>query len=337
MSFKTWISPKTSDVAAVIRQYEAGYAGALWSQSAHEKLLAEVAIPDGQTVCEMFGYANTASGELVVPFVHVLNAYPGCLPGGGQVEGDCVSWSQRNANLLTLVCESVAGLPDEVTGKTEECPVVSDEARKFGVLSTEAIYYFRSTKPGHGWFCAEAAAVSRTKAGCVIRQKYGELDLEQYSGQTVNAFNRTSVPPELADLFDDHPVRQATEVRSFEALRDLLARGFGVTSCGSEGFAKTRDEHGVCKRSGSWAHAMAYVGVDDRKWAHETYGGPLVLLQNSWNEYLTGPRNIHGTELEIPRGSFWAKWSDVSKRQMYAMGGATGWARRKLPDYSPGW
>ena len=334
--FKAWQSPKVLTPKAVREQYERGFAGAAFSQEAHDQFLEGIEYVDGADVCRDFGYEETAKGELVVPFVPLLQIYPGCLPGGAQLEGDCVSWGQRNANLLTMATEAVSGIPDEVSGKVEEPPEVSATARKNGVLSTEAIYFFRSTKPGHGWYCSEAARVSQTKAGCVLRQPYDGIDLTKYTRSTVNAYNRKSVERSLAEAIDDNLVRQATVVNSFETLRDLLARGFGMQTCGSEGFSSTRDENGVCRRSGSWAHSMAYMGVDDRPWAHETYGGPLVLVQNSWGEYMSGPRKIHGTDLEIPPGSFWARWRDVARRQIIAMGGVNGWARRKLPDYSPG-
>jgi hypothetical protein len=469
--FRDWESPQEEGIQALIRQYERGYAGARYNAAAQDEFLDGCSVKTGEEVCFRLGYEETAAGELVVPFRFIEERYPGSLPGGGQVEGDCfpsntmvemadggekpiqdvkvgeyvvshlgnarevfdtiekpfkgelvsikarharrplaatpdhrimfskdavrawapisefkkghpvllpakgkgspvdtirykdvhrdvyclrvdedhsfiangyavhncVSWGQRNANFCTMVTEAIAGIPDEVSGKVEECPAVSDLARKNGVLSTEAIYFFRSTKPGHGWFCHEAARVSQTKAGLVLRKEYDGIDLTRYSKDTVNFFNRKSVPSGLAEAFDDNIIREATEIKTFEALRDLLARGFGIQTCGSEGFSSTRDENGVCKRSGSWAHSMAYLGVDDRAWAHSTYGGPLVLVQNSWNEYMTGPRKIHGVDLEIPRGSFWARWRDVQKRTMIAMAGANGWARKKLPDWNPGW
>lgn len=336
--FKAWESPQIKSGEEVARQYERGFAGALYSPEARERFLDGVAIQSGDEVCRMFGYEDSAAGKLVVPFVECMKAYPGCFPGGYQLEGDCVSWSQRNANLVTLVCEAVSGVPDEVSGKLEALPEVSEDAIRNGVLSTEAIYAFRTTKPGHGWYCHESARVSQTKAGCVLRKQYDGIDLTRYSESTVNWWNRRSVAANLQESWDDNIIREATEVRTFEALRDLLARGFGASSCGSEGFACRRDENGVDSRRGSWAHAMAYIGVDDRPWAHQTYGGGLVLVQNSWpaSQY-SGPRKIHGTDLEIPHSAFWARWRDVSRRSVIVMAGANGWVRNQLPDYDPGW
>jgi len=330
--FRSWEQPHDATTAAIIRQYERGYAGAMFSDEANEEWLDGCSIKTGEEVCAVLGYEDTAAGQLVAPFLHAIKAYPGCFPGGGQLEGDCVSWGARNSVLIPLCTEAAAGLPDPVSDEVEQVPEASDAAIRSGVLSTEAIYAFRSTKPGHGWFCAEAARVTQTEAGCVLRQQYDGIDLTNYTRETVNAFNRKSVPSELQDAWGDHIVRESTSCNSFEALRDLLARGFGVNSCGSEGFSNTRDENGVCSRKGSWAHSMCFAAADDRPWAHSKYGCGLVLLQNSWNEYMKGPKKIHGMDLEIPRGSFWAKWTDVKRRSMHVMAGAQGWERKLLPD-----
>ena len=183
---KAWQQPVVATTEAIIAQYRKGYAGALYSAEAREKFLDSCTFKSGEDVCRTYGFEETAKGKLVLPYVHVEKAYPGCLPGGGQLEGDCVSWGQRCANLITMVCDAISGVPDEVTGKIEGLPEVSATARKFGVLSTEAIYYFRSTKPGHGWFCHEAAQVSRTKAGLILRKDYGSLNLERYTEETCN-------------------------------------------------------------------------------------------------------------------------------------------------------
>ena len=330
--FRSWEQPPNATTEDIITQYERGYAGAMYSDEAQEEWIDKCSIKSGEEVCSIMGYEDSAKGQLVLAFTSVTQAYPDCFPGGGQLEGDCVSWGQRNSNLITLGNEAAAGLPDPVSGKVEELPEASPEAIKNGVLSTEAIYFFRSTRPGHGWFCSESARVSQTEAGCVLRQEYDGIDLTKYSKSTVNFFNRRSVDSKLRNAWDDHIVREATSAKSFESLRDLLARGFGVNSCGSEGFSSTRDANGVCRRKGSWAHAMAYTGVDDRPWAHSKYGCGLVLLQNSWGEYMTGSKKIHGTDIEIPRGSFWAKWADVKRRSMHVMAGAHGWERKLLPN-----
>jgi hypothetical protein len=78
---------------------------------------------------------------------------------------------------------------------------------------------------------------------------------------------------------------------------------------------------------------MAYTGVDDRDEVKAKYGGPLVLIQNSWGEFNSGPRRIMGTNIDIPIGSFWARWSDISRRYMCAFSSVAGWPARDI-DYS---
>lgn len=84
---------------------------------------------------------------------------------------------------------------------------------------------------------------------------------------------------------------------------------------------------------------MAYIGCDSTEWAHSNYGGPLVLLLNSWGTaWIHGPRKVHGGDdyPEIPKGSFWAKWSDLSGRDCYAFSAVKGFPPQKLPDWNLG-
>ncbi len=61
-----------------------------------------------------------------------------------------------------------------------------------------------------------------------------------------------------------HKIRQATELDSFEEVRDFLYQGYGISTCGGEGWSSSRDSNGFSKRRGGWSHAMAYIGADDR-------------------------------------------------------------------------
>jgi hypothetical protein len=338
-TFKDWqqpaVEPTWQDVAKL---YASGFSGCTLDPvkraAERERFHAEMPHANGEEVCHGFGFADSAAGKLVPTWVAVEQTYPGCWPASAQKRGDCVSHSQRNAELTTLVGEVVAGLPDAVSGKTEEAPQVSPEAQRDGVLATEAKYRHRGSR-GDGWFCLAAARVAVQTTGAVLRKDYpGIANLTRYNpswaGGSAGASER--------DAFDDNKFREATEPTTFEAIRDLLSRGFGVSSCGSEGFSNTRDDWGVSRRQGSWAHAMAIIGADDRADTKAKYGGPLLLVLNSWGPaWNSGPTRVNGTTLDIPKGSFWAKWSDLSRRSFCAMAGLHGWERRELPDYLGGW
>jgi hypothetical protein len=191
----------------------------------------------------------------------------------------------------------------------------------------------------------------------LVAKNYTEfgLDLSKVTSRTENLRPR-DIPEGLWKLARSHQFRSSAGCDSFEAIRDAHAVGVGVQSCGGEGFESGRDDNGVARKRGGWAHAMAIIGSDDRPQTHSKYGGPLVLIQNSWGRWNGGPRDIRDSakyvpshkrtewiakrivnaetgNLMIPEGSFWAKWSDVRRRSYYAMGGFSGFKRKRLSDY----
>lgn len=337
----------------VAKLYASGFAGCKPSPEAWERFRAAMMWPNGEKVAHEFGFADSGAGKLVIPFIFVLEMFPGCWPGRqGQARGDCVSWGTRNAGLLTMACDIVSGQPDQVSGKPEEKPEVSPEGIADGVLSTEAIYWYRR-HGGDGWQCPDAATVACKEAGLVVRKNYAELgfDLTTYSGKTAGKWGSNVPPTNVQDITNDHLIHQATENGSFEAIRDFLFNGYGISTCGSEGLSNTRDENGVAKRSGSWAHAMAYIGADDRDVVKQKYGGPLVLDLNSWAKWNSGPRDILDSaslvppekkdlwiqlgivntqtgNIMIPEGSCWVKYSEMKNREAIAFSGAVGWPAR---------
>lgn len=282
-----------------------------------------------------FGLAESGKGELVIPFVFIEKHFPGSMPGPAQGRGDCVSHSTKNACVTTMACEIEAGKPDEVSGKVEGVPDIPDRGVKEGVVSTEAIYWWRR-HGGDGWHCSASAKVVCTESGLWLRKNYSDvgIDLTSYSSRLAGKWGRTPPPNNIKGVGQPHLMRTATRCTGFEEIRDLLYNGYGITSCGSEGFDNRRDENGVARRKGSWAHAMAYYGVDDREETKRKYGGPLVLVANSWgSNWIGGPRKIMGTNIQIPEGCFWAKWSDLSRRDCYALSGVNGWPAKKLTHY----
>lgn len=326
------------NVFDVVEAYEKGFIGAYSDPAADAQLWADVraagGLPDGAIACQAYGLENTGKGKLSLPVVEIQALYPECLPGGAQGRGDCVSWSTRNACLGSLCCEVTSGKADEVTGRLEGAPEVSDTARLNGVLSTEAFYNWRR-HGGDGWTCSAAASVAMKESGLWLRKKYDEinLDLTQYSSRNAGIYGSRTPPESWLAIGKDHLIRTVTDVEDYEQLRDFLANGYCISSCGSEGFSNQRNEHGVSSRKGSWAHAMAYLGVDDRDVIKAIYDEPLILVQNSWGQWNDGPRRILGTNIDIPVGSFWARWSDIKNRSMIAFSGVNGWPPKKLKSY----
>lgn len=333
-TFTEW--PKDAPIrpaSNIVELYEKGFAGALYDPEGKEKFHHDMQWSHGAEAASQFGIAESGAGQLVVPFIHVLKTFPGCWPGAAQERGDCVSHSNKNGVLVTFACDIVSGKPDEATGKVEGAPDIPAKGIKEGVLSSEYHYWWRGYN-GDGWSCSTAANVA-VKRGCMLRTAYPDLgiDLTEYSGRLAGTYGSRQPPENILAAGQQHLVRTSTELSSFEEIRDFAFNGYGISSCGSEGFSSTRDENGVSARRGSWAHAMAYIGADDRETTKQKYGGPLVLVLNSWGIWNGGPRRIMGTDIDIPEGSFWARWSDLKRRDCYAFSGFNGWPRKNLPDW----
>lgn len=356
--FQDWPKDaKNLSVERVRELYDNGFAGAKHSPEALERFRASMLQSDGEHVAHTTKMADTGAGKLVVPFVHVLEMFPGCWPGKqGQGRGSCVAWNTKNAALLTMCCDIISGQPDEKTGKPEEKPDVPEAGIADGVLSTEAIYWYRGYD-GDGWFCADAARVACQKGGIVVRKSYPDLgfNLTSYSAKTEGKWGRTPPPAKVQDMTDDHLIHQSTQVQTFEATRDFLYNGYGVSTCGSEAWTDTRDENGVSRRSGNWAHAMAEIAVDDRTEIKQLYGEPLVLSLNSWAKWNSGPRDIYKSaalvppykkelwiqrgivnpqtgNIMIPEGSCWIRWSECKRRERFVLSGANGWPRKAIDN-----
>ena len=323
-------------------EYLAGLQGVYWDDAAHERLtqliLSHGQAPDAASTCRRYGLSGSGEGKLSMPFRIVETVFPGSLPASAQDRGDCVSHSTRNAILGSLACEIAAGKPDEVTGQVEGPPDVSEVGRLDGVLSTEAIYWWRG-HGGDGWTCDHAAEVAMQQSGMWLRKNYPDLgiDLTRYSGKVAGKWGSRKPPAEILEVGREHLVRNVTRARSFDEVRDLIANGYCISSCGGESFAATRDSNGVSARTrGGWAHAMAYLGVDDRDEIKRAYGGPLVFVQNSWGpRWGSGGRTVMGTDVEIPLGGFWARWSDLSKRYAIAFSGLDGWPPQSFDRWFP--
>lgn len=337
--FQFWPEDKVNlDPAEVQQMYESGFAGAFQDEEGtkeFEEFISNQAFGslDGAAVAAENGIAGSGAGRLILPYRFVEKHLPGVYPGAAQQRGDCVSHSTKNAALTTLICDIEAGKPDEVTGHVEGLPTIPQAGIIQGALSTEIYYWYRGYN-GDGWSCDVAAKVACNKAGIWVRKDYPELgfDLTKYSGSLAGKYGRTPPPDTVFQAGQAHLIRTATRVSGTD-IRDYLANGYGITSCGSEGWSSSRDENGFSRRSGNWPHALSYIGYDDRPVIHDKYGEALVLVLNSWAKWNKGGRKILGTDILIPEGSFWALASSVRNRSALAFSGVNGWPAKQLPSF----
>jgi len=239
-------------------------------------------------------------------------------PIGYQQIGDCVSFGCGYAVLALMCVEIVIG------GEQEDVPAI---------VATEPIYAGSRVEVGGGRLgygdgsIGAWAAKWVTEWGILLRQKYGAIDLTEYSGRRAKDWGgpRAGCPDELEPIAREHPVREVTKVTSYEEARDAIANGYPVSVASMQGFASRRDDAGFARASGRWAHQMYFVACDD-------VSRPGLLCVNSWGRnWISGPKR-HGQ----PDGSFWVD-ADVADRMLgagdsFAYASCEGFPRRKI-DY----
>jgi len=273
---------KPSDL---LRAYKNGFIGSQCDPEDVDKLLGELPHP-------LFGAAaynlhGTGKGKIALLYKSVQKFDPTFGSHERQSVGDCVSHSTRNSVDVTR-CHEIVG------GQREEFVVRG---------ATEGIYGARG-HGGEGMSCSVAARFVHQNGGILLRQKYGNVDLSKYDGRLGASWGRSGPPSELVQAAKKHQVKTISMITTVDEARDALANGYAISVCSGYGFSSRRDKYGIAKRSGSWAHAMAWVAMDD---THEIYNETLFLVQNSWGVWNGGDKRH-----DQPDGSFWIRESDAA-------------------------
>jgi hypothetical protein len=147
-------------------------------------------------------------------------------------------------------------------------------------------------------------------------QQYGVLAADdrgvpEYSGELSRQWGAKGVPEQFywqASLFK---VRTVARVQSYEDVRDALANGYPVTIASNVGFQMKPVVAGGKhwgRASGTWAHQMCLIGVDDKAVSPFTSQPGACYCLNSWGA------NAHGTPADdAPPGGFWIDRTTVER------------------------
>lgn len=298
-------SPKT-----LYDMYNEGFSGCIYEPEHLEKLMSKLKYP-------YFGDANdfikdTGKGKLSTPFKSVLK-FDKAAYEERQTTGDCVSHGTRNAVDIT---------------RAIEIHIHNEREAWIARGATEAIYGSRG-HGGQGMSCSRAAEFVSKIGGVLVRKNYeGMIDLSKYNSSIGARWGSVGVPEDIVKIGKKHQIKTISNIRTVEEARDALANGYGINVCSSYGFSRTRDNKGIARPSGSWAHAMAWIACDD------TGKEPLFLVQNSWGKWNDGGHPDWG---KIPDGSFLIT-SDVADGMLKSGGSFTfsafdGFPLQKLPNY----
>jgi hypothetical protein len=268
-------------------------------------------------------FADTPAGQAqdLPAAVYLWKAYerlPGKTPpvkNQGQV-GSCVSFGTNAAVERTLAAQAAAGQPWEWVRFTEEATYGGSRVEVGGGR-------IRGDGSVGAW-----AAEFVVKWGMLPRQKHGSVDTTTYSESLCRQWGSRGVPDDLEATCRKFPVKDTTRITTWADAKKALASGYGIAVCSNQGFAFQRDQNGVCRTSGSWAHCMCLDGY------HTEGGREYGHIVNSWGG--DAHRGPVGWGNPGPDG-FWAESATVDRmlRQgdSWAFSGATGFPRRVLPDW----
>jgi hypothetical protein len=288
----------------LLKAYRDGFVGSYCDPEDVDKLLGELPHPlFGAAAYNLYG---SGKGKTVLLFKNVQKFDSGFGPSERQTTGDCVSHSTRNAIDVTRSTEIIGGAREEFVTRS----------------ATEAIYGSRG-HGGQGMSCSGAARFVHQSGGILLRKDYGFVDLSKYDSSIGDRWGSRGVPSEVAEEGKKHQVKTISLIKSVEEARDAIANGYAISVCSGSGFSSRRDKNGIASRSGGWAHAMAWVAVDD---SHEIYNETLFLVQNSWGVWNGGPKR-----LDQPDGSFWIRERDAE--EMLSQNGS--WVLSDVDGFPP--
>lgn len=210
---------------------------------------------------------------------------------GSQGIGDCVSWAWAHGADIHLAVIWQLGVTSEWRPAATEAIYGGSRVEARGVRSGgwgDGSYGGAAAKWVSGW-------------GILFREPYDELGLDlthydrnrakQWGNYGCGGNGDNGRADAIAKL---HPIRQVALVRNFTEAAAAIAAGYPVPVCSGQGFSSQRDGEGFSRPSGSWSHAMCFMGV-----RHDRKG---LLCLNSW-----GPNWIRGAKWpeDQPDGSFW--------------------------------
>jgi len=287
----------------LLKAYKEGFVGSYCDPKDLDKLLGE--LPHPLFGAAAYDLSGSGKGKLALPFKNLLKFDSGFGPSERQVQGDCVSHATRNSVDITRSCEIINGEREDFIARG----------------ATEGIYGSRGFS-GEGMSCSTAARFVHQTGGILLRKKYGEYDLSEYSA-IGGKWGRTGVPPDLVKEASKHQVKTISLINTIDQARDAIANGYAISVCSNVGFSSRRDKNGVASRSGSWNHAMAWIGMDD---TNEIYNETLFLVQNSWGIWNGGEKRH-----DQPDGSFWIRQSDAAA--MLAQNGS--WVFSDVDGFPP--
>lgn len=298
-------------MSEIAKLYEAGLVGSYCDPEDTARLMQSLPMP-------LFGATLEGSGagklslafKAVVAFERATGRQP---YDETQTTGDCVSHCVRGAI-------DIARANDPDLRSTEDW---------VDRTATEPLYGARG-HGGQGASCSRIVGWAHQTGGCMLRQNYQSFgfDLSKYNPSVGIGWGSSGVPGSVTKTAAHHRIGTISLVTTWQQARDAIANGYGLACCSSQGFAHVRDDTGLAKPSGSWAHAMQWHAADATR-----SDGCRFCVQNSWGYGWISGKLVH----DQPEGSFWISQSVaqsmIDAGGTYAVSNVEGFPKRKLADW----
>jgi hypothetical protein len=175
-----------------------------------------------------------------------------------------------------------------------------------------------------------------TVGGILYRQKYGDIDLSEYSIPRSESWGRDGVPAALAREGMKHAAQGVALCRDWQSLCASVENGMPVAICSQVGFGQkwgaVRDKDGFRPRvpGSQWSHCMMVLAT-----RHQANGSPRdgALIANSWSsDWISGPRWPE----DMPDGCFWASREAIQEildaEDSFSIAGVNGFQARDLDN-----
>jgi hypothetical protein len=182
----------------------------------------------------------------------------------------------------------------------------------FRELVQEATYALSRVEIGGGRIRGDGsvtawAAESGRRYGFIPRGIHGRYDLTKYDTKRCREWGRLGLPDELEPVARQSPVKGITFVRSADEAAKAIRQGYPIAQGSRIGFGNVgphrRDADGFLRRSSTWSHTMATIGVIGGK-------RPGFLILNSWGEdWISGSTGGR----DIPPGSFFVDYATFNE------------------------
>ena len=269
----------------------------------------------------------------LLPFAH-YTAIDDDAGEGKQLDSDCFSWSTRSMLDSSRIAENIYNDSSKLYIESSATCLIYGSRGHCGQGMT---VYDVVRGLDNGILLEKEYEIKTSERG--NRKRYDFTSYPNYYRLGVKNWCRGGPPEGLVRETRKYSIPHYAIAGSMEEVDANLAAG-RTWSCGSSiGVSSQRDEYGVSKLKGSWAHAMWICGKLWNDWVKQIFKQPLYIWDNSWGKWNKGvdPQWAQDLGIRLPEGFFILlkddTWRAVRSKQCITCSNITGFPDLKLSNF----